>query len=291
MKKIIKKIYHLLPFKQQIFSVIRVLPLPVSLTQHLHFEGIIKVKVEKGKSFKMQHYGFQIENELFWQGMNNGWEKISMNIWKELSRQSTVVFDIGANTGVYGLVTKSVNPESVVYAFEPVKRVYEKLEKNVSLNNFDINCFELALSDQDGMAVFYDSDSPHVYSVAINKNIAALENPIEVPVEIQKLSTFIEKYKIERIDLMKIDVETHEPEVLKGMGNYLTLFKPAILIEILNQEVANQVEELVKNIGYLYFNIDEKGLPKQTPHINQSEYYNYLLCSRSQAEMLGFVNQ
>ena len=39
---------------------------------------------------------------------------------------------------------------------------------------------------------------------------------------------------------MKIDVETHEPAVLKGMGEYLRSFRPTMLIELLNDEVAQQ---------------------------------------------------
>lgn len=39
------------------------------------------------------------------------------------------------------------------------------------------------------------------------------------------------------MDLMKIDVEGYEPQVLEGMGKYLALMKPAMLIEILSNEV------------------------------------------------------
>ena len=71
----------------------------------------------------MRHYGFQLENEIFWSGLTNGWEKISTRLWIELSKNSKVIFDIGANTGIYSLVSKSINPTSQVFAFEPVKRV------------------------------------------------------------------------------------------------------------------------------------------------------------------------
>ncbi len=64
---------------------------------------------------------------------------------------------------------------------------------------------------------------------------------------------------------MKIDVETHEPEVLEGMGIYLKKFKPTLLIEILDNEVAEKIQVLVKGLNYIYFNLDENG------HINQVE--------------------
>ena len=85
---------------------------------------------------------------------------------------------------------------------------------------------------------------------------------------------------------MKIDVETHEVEVLQGMGKYLDLFRPAMLIEILNDEVGAGVEEMVKDKGYLYFNIDENAGLKKVDHIYKSDYYNYLLCDADTAKYL-----
>ena len=101
-----------------------------------------------------------------------------------------------------------------------------------------------------------------------------------------RLSSFIERYELTKIDLMKIDVEMHEAEVLSGMGKYLDSFRPAMLIEILTDEVGNRVEELVKNKGYLYFNIDEASGIQKVDHIIKSKYFNYLLCNRETADYL-----
>lgn len=289
MRKIIKHLYEILPFKQQVFSVLKLLHLPSSVYRHLHFKGVFKVKF-KTFSFLIRHYGFQLENEIYWNGLENGWEKISTRIWIELSKKSEVILDIGANTGIYSLISKSVNPSSKVYAFEPVKRVYEKLCDNNTLNNYDISCFELAASDKDGEAVIYDTPTPHIYSVAVNKNISGLSNTIETKIKTIKLSTFIKENNLRKIDLIKIDVETHEPEVLYGMGEYLSLYKPTLLIEILNNEVGDKVQTLIKDIDYLYFNIDEINPPKRVDRIVKSDFYNYLICSPQTAKHLKLIN-
>lgn len=259
--------------------------------KHLHFKGIIDVNLIERKSFKIQHYGFQIENELFWAGIDGGWEKISLNLWQQLSLKSNVVLDIGANTGLFSLITKSLKSNAKVYAFEPVERVYEKLEANCKLNNFDIISEPFALSNNNGEATIFDLEGEdHVYSVTINKNLNEPSVAIkEVTIKTKRLDTYIEENNIHQIDLIKIDVETHEPEVLEGMGKYLELFKPTFLIEILNDEVGQKVEAIVSNMNYLYFNIDEKNSIKRVPHITKSDYYNYLLCSEEVARELKII--
>jgi FkbM family methyltransferase len=184
-----------------------------------------------------------------------------------------VIVDIGANTGIYALVAKTVNPNASVYAFEPHSFYYPKLEKNAHLNNFDIHAYQRAISNYDGIIELGD------YSGAESV----------ITTEAVKLDTFIEKNSIKKIDLMKIDVETHEPQVLEGFMHYLPRFKPAMIIEILDDVVAKKVSDAVSGLGYLYFNIDEKGSVRQTSEIGKSDYYNYLLCHPSMAAEIGLT--
>jgi FkbM family methyltransferase len=242
------------------------------------------------KHFTIEHHGFQIENEVFWSGITNGWEKISMQLWVELCKSSDVILDVGANTGIYSLVAKTIKPTSLVYGFEPVKRVFEKYKKNCQLNNYDIHCSEIALSDYDGEGVIYDTTSEHTYSVAVNKNIALDGiSTIETKIEVRRLSSFIIENQIKKIDLIKIDVETHEVEVLKGMDKYLQAFQPTLLIEILNDEIGEKIQELIKDIDYLFFNIDEKNPPMKVDKIVKSNYYNYLICKKEIALRLNLI--
>ncbi len=76
MRPLIKVIYSAIPFKKYIFLVIRFLFKPNErMYRHLHFKGKINVPVNNEKSFVVYHYGFLIENEIFWAGLTKGWEK------------------------------------------------------------------------------------------------------------------------------------------------------------------------------------------------------------------------
>jgi len=291
-KRALKKIYGLLPFKKEVYSVLKkVYSPPKRIYQHLHFVGNFEVKVDNEKRFMMRHYGYQIENEIFWNGVFDGWEKVSLKLWVKLCKESTGIMDIGANTGVYALLAKSVNRHADVYAFEPVHRVYKKLVDNNSLNGYDIKCFEKAISDKDGTATIYDKDTEHTYSVTVNQdNSPDKSSSIPVTIETIRLDNFIETEKIDKIDLIKMDVEMHEIEALCGMGKYIKAFQPTFLIEILTEEVAKGISDLIHGLDYLYFNIDENKGIRQMDRLTKSDYYNFLICSPNVARKLGLID-
>lgn len=289
MRKFLSAIYKAIPFKAGIFSLLKKIYTPPHfIYQHLHFKGIINVKVNATSSFKMQHYGYELENEVFWQGLQNGWEKVSINLWVKLITNSKLVFDVGANTGIYSLVAKAINPSAEVYAFEPIPWVFEKMKHNFLLNNYSVKEYDFALSDYTGTAsIFLEEDQAHVYSVTVNKNMLEQSKPaVEKQIKTITLADVIEQNQIQHIDVLKIDVETHEAEVLRGMGKYLEQMKPTMLIEILNDKVGADVQDMLDGKGYLYYNIDENGGIRQTKNILQSDYYNYLVCSQTTAQKL-----
>lgn len=290
MKKMLKSIYMATPFKREIFSLVKLFYTPPhSIYKHLYFKGIFKVKVEDN-FFYINHHGYQIENDIFWRGLKGAREGTSLSLWVKLCKRANVILDIGSNTGVYALTAKAANPKAVVYGFDPIDRVFDKFIDNCKLNNFDIKAYKFALSDYDGQAVIYDVTTEHTYGVTVNMNRQKPETPvIKREIETKKLSTFIEEEKIQKIDLMKVDVETHEPEVLLGMGGYLDMMKPSMIMEILTDEVGQKVQEILDGKGYLYFNIDEARPPEQVTDISKSGSFNYLICLEPVAKKLALI--
>jgi len=292
MKQLLSKAYKIVPFKKQVFGFIKLFWIPPhSVYKHLHFTGTIKVKAGDAVSFYMKHYGMEIENDFFWKGLTGGWEKISMKYWMQLCRNAKVIVDIGANTGVYSLTAKAINPSAKVYAFEPLKQMFRKLILNNELNKYDIACIEKAASDRNGKAIIYETGTDHVAAASLNAETRQYGHlNTETEIEAITLDTFIQANDIGKIDLIKIDVETHEPNVLEGYKQYLSLHRPDFLIEVLNDDVADKLQPLFDGLGYQYFNIDDKqGTIRKTDRITKSDYFNYLICTKESAQQLKLI--
>ena len=209
-------------------------------------------------------------------------------MWVALCAGARSIVDVGANTGVYSLVAKTVNPNAVVTAFEPVERIYQKLLDNARLNQFDVQSHALALSDRTGEAFYFDTMTEHAYSITVNKNM--LEPGIsgeKRTLQTITLDDYIQTSGLNRIDLMKIDVETHEPEVLDGFRAHLDQFHPDMLIEVLDAGIAARLNGILAGRDYLYYDIDETAGLRRIPKIQPSSERNILACSAESARTLG----
>ena len=267
--KIFVFIYQILPFKRYLCLGIRKIKfLNRVFYKRLIFKGPFKIKLTENKIFYMFHYGGRIENETFWRALFISWESDTGWIWQQLSKYSDVVFDIGANTGIYSLVTKSINPEALVYAFEPSSHTYYKLKKNNALNEFKIKCEKIALSNISGEQVFFDVPYEHQSSASLSAEMLKNNDKyngeiVEYKVETMTLSKYIESHSIEKIDLIKLDVEMYELEVIEGLGDYLLKFKPIIIIEVLNITVANKLNQLIDLNCFKLFHLQNNQKSKQ----------------------------
>lgn len=275
-------LWKVLPFKLFHARILKAFPKILGkLYKDLRFKGAMNVKLED-KSFLLHNPGFTtIENEIFWFGLENGWEKVSMKLWIELIKHSNTVLDIGANTGVYSLVAATVNSNTKVYAFEPVKRTSEIFKRNLELNpKLNIQLVEKAVSNSDAVAEFYDLPTDSQYSASLNADmLASFANRISYEVETIRLDSFVD-LENQKIDLIKLDVEMHEPEALEGMMEIIKRDQPTFLIEILNADIAKKVEFLLKDMNYVCFSLDEENEPKFLDRIMQSDFHNLLLIKK-----------
>jgi FkbM family methyltransferase len=128
-----------------------------------------------------------------------------------LVRSGMTVLDIGANIGLYSLLSaKRLDGSGVVHAFEPTPFVAKRLRDNVRLNHFqNVIVNQIALSDQAGTAKFYVHEEADCNSLGVVSS-----NSIEV--QTMSLDEYVGSAAIQRVDLIKIDVEGAEVKVLRG---------------------------------------------------------------------------
>lgn len=171
-----------------------------------------------------------------------------------LARPGDNVLDIGANVGETTLrFSRRVGPAGKVYCFEPNPPVRAKLERNIALNRFtNIEVMPLGVGDAEA-TLKLSSPSPH--NRGGNR---ILENPVGdfVEVRVVPLDTLVAEKGIERVDVVKIDVEGFELRALKGGKKTLERWKPILFIEISDETLRgagtspSEVLAFVEELGY-----------------------------------------
>ena len=282
------RLYRSLPAKRALCHALRALPLPRDkFSADLRFDGPFTLVTHDRSSLQMSSFvAGTIENQLFWYGLD-GWEATSLRLWHQLATKARVIFDVGANTGIYSLLAKDANRDATVCAFEPSARVFERLERNVNMNGLGVICRREAVSDQVGEATFFDFESPHQYSASLHSEMFSHPSRREVRVQTTRIDQVYRELGLSSLDLAKIDVELHEPQVLEGMGALLATQRPTLLIEILNPAVGAKIIKIVAGLDYLFFAIDEHSGAVRVEDLGLTNNRNYLLCSKVTAGGLG----
>lgn len=293
MRRFIRNVLKILPFKKPVYSLLKKLGPPSErFYRHLHFHGPFDVHYKGKKVFRLLHHGYVEENEIFWNDLDNGWERKTIEIWIALSKKRMNIFDIGANTGLFGITAKAFSPQASVHCFEPLEGVVKILNQNATLNSFDISVHTIALSNYDGKAdVFLPDEKEFVYSVTVNEDtVAKHRKSRKVEINVRSLDNMIAEGIVPTPDLIKIDVERHEFEVLTGMKQILLSAGPDFIIEVLDAEQAAKVQTIFDGTDYLFFNIDDKRKSiRQTSKIEKSDYWNYLVCKPQTAKELSLI--
>ena len=189
-----------------------------------------------------------------------------------LCKKGMTVFDIGANVGCHTLrLAKLVGPEGKVFAFEPMEWAFSKLKRNVELNNFsNLTLEKIALSNENAekQEVHFACSWP-LSGVEISK-LHPVHSGYRMKdvVDFLRFDDYIEKLGINRIDLIKLDVDGYEFKIIQGAIETLKLYKPVLIIELgiysLN-EAGDKIEDLVSLLSRLEYKFYSEGYFKLYP--------------------------
>lgn len=124
-------------------------------------------------------------------------------------RNLRVALDVGANRGQTALLLADAFPDASIHSFEPVAATFEELKKTAALLP-RVRAHRMALAEAvSELTMSAESDTTN----------RLVDDSFKVAVERVPTSTvdqFCAEQGIERIDLLKIDVEGAELRVLKG---------------------------------------------------------------------------
>ncbi|HEX7318160.1 MAG TPA: amino acid adenylation domain-containing protein, partial [Pyrinomonadaceae bacterium] len=218
------------------------------------------------------------------------------------------VFDIGANIGLFTLFVNQKRRDLRVYAFEPIPPTFAKLRSNVDLYGLKAKLFNCGLSDAAKEAVFtfypLASGMSGVYANEaedVQVTRAFLSNTDESLTRyaddllaerfkgerfvgrMRTLSEVMREEGVERIDLLKIDVEKSELDVLNGLADEDWCKVKQVVLEVHDIDGRlNRIEELLKRHGF-------DVVVEQDPTLAGTGLYNIYAVNPSLIEATGVL--
>jgi FkbM family methyltransferase len=213
---------------------------------------------------------------LYW----NGYRDFEYTaLFLDLIKRVNVFYDIGANIGYYSLLAAMENKAIEVVGFEPASGPLHYFKENVKVNNFDkIKVESLALSQQEGEIIFYEVKNKK-YSY-LEHNLAGESNAgsktagrnfVPNTVKTTTLDAYVKQNQQKPIDLIKMDTEGTEHLILQHADLVLKEMKPIIICETLFDTIETELEKIMLQYDYEFYNHTKNGLEKVTTIIREKD--------------------
>lgn len=137
-----------------------------------------------------------------------------------------VAIDVGANLGEWSVpLAMAVGIGGQVLCCEPNPSIAAALAATLRINNLhQARVVEAALSAEDGEGRL-KVDPAHTGLSRLSPDATG------VGIRLRRLDTVVAEYALDRVDLVKIDVEGHERLVFDGAIETLRRFRPAVVFE------------------------------------------------------------
>ncbi|SFB60110.1 FkbM family methyltransferase [Algoriphagus aquimarinus] len=129
-----------------------------------------------------------------------------------------IVFDVGANVGIWSTKIKSLKSNIEIHAFEPVPQTFKLLEHQLSSFQ-SVKTNRIALSDKKGLISFNYYPMSSYLSSHFENTLGV--NSLKIEVETITGDEYCRDNSIHEIDFLKIDTEGFESNVLKGFNQML----------------------------------------------------------------------
>lgn len=173
----------------------------------------------------------------------------------DLLKEDSVVIDAGANLGLFSLLACQKVTKGQVYAFEPVKRTFNLLEKNgKNIKNF--YPIRKGLGDRSGHKKIGISNESSACNSIIDSGFYQKFSKTffkKELIEIITVDEFVEKNGLSKVDFIKIDTEGYERQVIRGAVKTIKKYKPVIAVSAYHlADDKKEIPKMIKQIDHNY---------------------------------------
>lgn len=256
---------------------------PQVAVRHLPRVGETTATLPDGRTLRMWSRGDDwVSNQVFWGGWD-AFEPETTRVFRELALGSRVTLDVGAYVGYYALLAAHSNPAGQVLAFEPLPAIADRLRRNVTLNALgNVSVLQCAASERGGTAEFFHvagGELPSSSSLS-EAFMAVHEQLTSSRVEVVTIDEVLQQRGVTGVDLVKLDTETTEPDVLRGMAVTLDRDRPDIVCEVLEGADGTVLAEVLEPFGYAFAALTPGGPVLEPCPSHRADAPNHLFSAR-----------
>jgi FkbM family methyltransferase len=222
-----------------------------------------------------------------------------IRVFRTFLTQRSVVLDIGANFGLYTALSASiVRNRGRLYAFEGNPRIFESLQRTIAANDLYLNpnvvAANVLVSSESGRGVLhYSANLPAGGTMSDIHLLGGTQHAVEV--DMTTIDDFLPPDLA--VDLVKIDVEGHEPMVMRGMEKTIAR-SPNIRIvtEFAENLLAHTVNpadfaDYIRGLGFAICRVLPNFKIRLVPAGEALSGINYCLLTRTPEEDIRSVEE
>jgi len=201
-----------------------------------------------------------------------------MNSYPLWCRSGDVILEIGANRGAHTLpLAKYLGPTGRLFAIEPTREAFERLQKNRSINPSLQNIIE---AYQLFMGAGEETKLPSAISASWSVSVpvshpsrSTIDQGLPCSTEGAKVSTidqFMQDLKCQQLNTIKLDVDGNELVVLRGGEKTIAQFRPTLVIELapihfsVRQDSFSDLIDWLSAHQYQLYDLKGRSLPMES---------------------------
>lgn len=232
----------------------------------------------------------EIAKQLFWsRGVRAPIEDaVALELFVGFSRRSSLVLDIGSNTGLFALAAAKANPAARIVGFDILPEAIEMFFANVVRNDV---CQVMPMLRGVGAPGTVFRAPVRVGGSSLPSSLSTdtrFDAGVDVPIE--SLDSLLRLQEGRGDVLIKIDVEATEHDIFEHGLKFLDTCKPTIICELLMRAQPDRFQTQLATLGYRFYLITDQGLQRRDALVPDRRFKDWLFCREEYADGYGALH-
>jgi len=180
--------------------------------------------------------------------------------FRQFVAEDAVVLDCGAHAGQFAKLFAAMAPNGHIYAVEPGSYAFSILRRAIAFNRLgNVSVERLGLSDKSGelqLSMPVKTSGSYGFGLSHFGRVTDPRRHLTETAPVSTVDDFVARHGIDRLDLIKADIEGWEMRLLSGAGQTLDRLRPALYLELeddflkLAGDSLDAIWKMLTDLGY-----------------------------------------